>query len=128
MEYSKNNWTTSAELEKKGEASLGDFSFDSLDLGLSYKYNGKTNLGLWTSSSLSNYDTTVTAGLQNKLSDVVSVKAKVNTDKDVELFGKYQPCDYFSVAASILTSVDARRNSELYNNGAKFGLKVKFDN
>lgn len=128
MEYSKNNWTTSAELEKKGEARLGDFSFDSLDLGVSYKYNDKTKLALLTSSNLSNYDTIVTAGLQNDISDTVSVKAKVNTNKDVELYGKYKACDYFSVQASVLTSMDARRNSELYNNGAKLGIKVKFDN
>lgn len=128
VEYSKDKWSTSVEMERNGEGRLFDFTYDKIDLGLSYKKNDKTSMGIWTSTDLNTYDTTATAGVQNKVNDNVTVKAKINSNKDVELFSQYKPCDYFSVGTSILTSLDAQRNSELYNNGAKVGLKVKFDN
>lgn len=127
-EYKRNNLSLSTELKQAKTAHFSDWAFNQVGFGLSYKLCKNTTVGLWSQTDFEQNFTKGTIGVERQLKDTVSVKAKVDTNLDMEMVSKMKVSDNSDIHFSLLTSLDKERNINLYNYGAMFGLKLKFNN
>lgn len=128
LEYKRPKWSLGVEMAKRGESSLWEIAPDNLDVGVLYKHNKEVSVGLWSKTGLADGNTVVSAGVESKPQEKVRVKARVDSNKDIDFFASYRCCKFLEWQLSLATSIDSNRLSEVYGNGAKVGLKVKFDN
>lgn len=127
-EYLNQQVSVGVELEKHRKSNVWDWNLDTVNVGLAFQHNKDLTYGLWSNTNLQNNNaTTVAAGLHYRAHRDVTIKAKADTNQDVAAFANYNVARGLNLQASLQSSVDANRVREVFNNGCKFGLKLKYD-
>ena len=127
-EYVANDFTVGAELHRHRRSDILDLKMDSLNIGATYRHSGDLVYGLWTNTDINkNNATTVAAGLNYKVSNDVTFKAKADTNQDVTLFANYALARGLNFQTTLQSSANSQRIRDVFNNAFKFGLKLKYD-
>ena len=127
LEYDLDNLNFVVEMDKK-EQHKNRFYFDQFDFGTTYKVNDQYSFGFWATKTNTIQDKLFSLAFENRINESTRLKTRIDSNLDVEIYAGYKFFDNLNLHLSMMTSINKKRTEREYNNGANFGVKLRYDN